>query len=735
MKKQLGAVIALSLLGTGLVASTTTESAGATPTWPLLVEDTAVYGITADDNGGISLSSCRTGGNYNSYPMAYYLDEEQVVRNQLQSYGDKPQFCDNYGMESLNGILLSYYPTSSNTSVLTARKNNLQLWEANTSSPTDCDVTSAVNKTMYPRSVSVGSDGNFYMVLTYLAGDLAMSCPERLFGVDKDTGAVIMDEALTTPSSPTYNKTQAWTYEDYVLVLDRAGTLHKFEYDGDEVTNADYPYEFEITTGRMFYLSAANSAGTVYVMSATTSYGSNALMYHTDSGDDGSISNTIHSTNASAQYTFDKDGNFIHIIGNQYLDLFSLSGGTVSSITPSNPSGYPSAYIIDYVEDGDGNALVQWELSNSGTSTRAISIDFIDGSSSAVTNLFLESGTGNARPSGFPNLGIDRSIANGYLYLSLCKDQSSGCGNGSNPPDSWIYRVDVGDFGDPVTHLFGQSGYVSTDLKYVAMGDSFASGDGVTPYIDGTNESGDNECHRSETSYAIKLDNESALDLSLDAFAACSGATTSNVLTTPQLGEQTQISALQGGDVDIVSLSVGGNNVGFATYAAACFLSRCDFDSLAYAGITAAIEDLDNTAIDDNLIDTYEAILNELPLGGDLYVINYPMMLPEGIDSSDSLSIYCPYMYDGEDEFDIWGDGLAAYDVIARLNAKIESVVYDISLMDDRIHYVDISASFEGHDICSDNSYFFNALVDPVLFHPGYEAQQIISDALRDAIS
>ena len=68
----------------------------------------------------------------------------------------------------------------------------------------------------------------------------------------------------------------------------------------------------------------------------------------------------------------------------------------------------------------------------------------------------------------------------------------------------------------------------SPPAKSVFMGDSFSSGEGVSPFEIGTDAGGVNECHRSPLAYPRLLQGD--LDLGLTAFVACSGATTDNVL-------------------------------------------------------------------------------------------------------------------------------------------------------------------------------------------------------------
>jgi lysophospholipase L1-like esterase len=108
----------------------------------------------------------------------------------------------------------------------------------------------------------------------------------------------------------------------------------------------------------------------------------------------------------------------------------------------------------------------------------------------------------------------------------------------------------------PQAHAAGES--------YVALGDSYSSGVGTRSYIDdGT------ECQRSTLAYPslIAAQRGYALD-----FRACSGATTADVANT-------QLGALNGG-TSFVTISVGGNDAGFADVLTECALpawaSDCD---------------------------------------------------------------------------------------------------------------------------------------------------------------
>jgi lysophospholipase L1-like esterase len=108
--------------------------------------------------------------------------------------------------------------------------------------------------------------------------------------------------------------------------------------------------------------------------------------------------------------------------------------------------------------------------------------------------------------------------------------------------------------------------------RYVAMGDSYSAGEGTANYDAGT-DTGSDKCHRSTAdSYPRLLQQMSSAVPSTLTFVACSGATIYNVLHG-QNGESPQMYALcavsnslttcDGSDVKLVTISVGGDDLGF----------------------------------------------------------------------------------------------------------------------------------------------------------------------------
>ena len=115
---------------------------------------------------------------------------------------------------------------------------------------------------------------------------------------------------------------------------------------------------------------------------------------------------------------------------------------------------------------------------------------------------------------------------------------------------------------------------------YVALGDSFASGEGVQPYLAGSGDAGD-ACHRSRSAYATAVAEATGLTL---RFRACSGATIADMFRTQRtpgggnaVGPQLAPGVL-GPDVALVTLSIGGNDLGFGPVLRHCVMHFDCFD-------------------------------------------------------------------------------------------------------------------------------------------------------------
>ncbi|GAA3890500.1 SGNH family lipase [Streptomyces sedi] len=214
---------------------------------------------------------------------------------------------------------------------------------------------------------------------------------------------------------------------------------------------------------------------------------------------------------------------------------------------------------------------------------------------------------------------------------------------------------------------------------YVALGDSYSSGNGAGSYID---SSGD--CHRSENAYPSLW--AEANDPSSFDFVACSGAVTSDV-TGSQLGALDNSTGL-------VSITIGGNDAGFADVMTTCVISS---DSGCLNRIATA-RDFVNSTLATRLDGVYNAIKTNAP-NAQVVVLGYPRFYtePSGI---------CLGLSQTKRQ--------AINDAADLLNSVISSRAAAHGFA-----YGDVAAAFDGHELCSGDDWLHD-LALPIweAYHP-----------------
>ena len=222
---------------------------------------------------------------------------------------------------------------------------------------------------------------------------------------------------------------------------------------------------------------------------------------------------------------------------------------------------------------------------------------------------------------------------------------------------------------------------------YVALGDSYSSGVGAGNY---TSSSG--SCDRSTNAYGQLWAN--ANSPSPFSFEACSGATTSDVLSS-------QIGALNSGTT-LVSMTIGGNDVGFSSVMESCVL---DSTSTCVSDVDAAESEAESQ-LPAKLDAVYSAIRSDAP-NAHVVVMGYP----ELYDLSKSSSCI----------------GLSTTDR-TDLNqaADILDGVIQTQAQNYGFTYVDIRPYFSGHEICDSSSWLHsvNILDIDESYHPTASGQE-----------
>ncbi|MGE0025634.1 MAG: SGNH/GDSL hydrolase family protein [Thermoleophilia bacterium] len=181
--------------------------------------------------------------------------------------------------------------------------------------------------------------------------------------------------------------------------------------------------------------------------------------------------------------------------------------------------------------------------------------------------------------------------------------------------------------------------------SYVALGDSYASGEGAAPdtYLPGTSfpdpttgGRSSTGCHRSSTSWAFRV--QTRLGSPALTFVACSGATAAD-LTAPDdqfaaLGEREppQIDAVTSATT-VATLSIGGNDAGFDRVLRACAYRPEDPGNAACAQAGSAAQRTARAGLrglQATLAGAYVTVASRMAPGGRLLVVGYPRPFAEG---------------------------------------------------------------------------------------------------------
>ncbi len=106
----------------------------------------------------------------------------------------------------------------------------------------------------------------------------------------------------------------------------------------------------------------------------------------------------------------------------------------------------------------------------------------------------------------------------------------------------------------------------ATSLTYVALGDSYASGECLAPFVSANAD----HCDRSVQSYPYLVAHALGVNAVAPSFrdVACAGAKMSDLFHGVN-GDASQASSLTRG-TDVASLTIGGNDVGFSSLAVSC---------------------------------------------------------------------------------------------------------------------------------------------------------------------
>ncbi len=159
---------------------------------------------------------------------------------------------------------------------------------------------------------------------------------------------------------------------------------------------------------------------------------------------------------------------------------------------------------------------------------------------------------------------------------------------------------------------------------FVALGDSYMSGEGAKRFLEGTNTKGKNQCRRAVSAYPARLADEPPAGIPDRVFfLACSGAKARDIYETAQetsvnqLARYAQMKA-ELGDVPIrfVLVSIGGNDAKFGELGQTC-VGPGDCSEIGQRWL----DDLDD--VETAILQAYERIMAAFP-GVPVIAVPYP---------------------------------------------------------------------------------------------------------------
>jgi lysophospholipase L1-like esterase len=250
--------------------------------------------------------------------------------------------------------------------------------------------------------------------------------------------------------------------------------------------------------------------------------------------------------------------------------------------------------------------------------------------------------------------------------------------------------------------------------RYVALGDSYSSGEANPPFDPGTNITGD-KCHRSAGAWP-RLLATSDPTITMEAHIACSGAKTKDITSQWFNSEPPQIDQLSAlsQPPQLITITIGGNDVGFKSVLRNCFLFDCWVDHR----LTTAKNYIEKT-LPDVLATTYDAIHAAAP-DTPVAVIGYPRLFP----LTQTATHNCGWLTPTE--------RTKLNDLATLLDSVIGTAARNAGFT-----YVSTLNALSGHEECQSDSWLYPIGDRPLVYdaHPIAKAEQALEAVVRTALS
>ncbi|GAA4230873.1 SGNH/GDSL hydrolase family protein [Actinomadura meridiana] len=301
------------------------------------------------------------------------------------------------------------------------------------------------------------------------------------------------------------------------------------------------------------------------------------------------------------------------------------------------------------------------------------------------------------------------------LPAARCEMFGSGC----REPQPMEARADPVAAEQPPTPV-----EAATWGSYVALGDSYSAGLGAEATVGDKNPL--DRCHRTSKAYYHEVSRAFRFAKG-SSFWACSGATIPDFLNG-RGGEPSQLGRI-GADTSLVTLSIGGNDVGFSRVLAGCVIKLPWSRSCTRQGDDVARQ---MAALRQNLPGLLDKITTRAPRAR-VILMGYPKAFSE-VDGvgGDNISVSDQRWLNAR-AYDL---GQLIRQSAAETDARIAARHGTGS-----VEFVDAYSAFAGHEVGSGNAYMNGLLLnlpefaaEPRSYHPTIAGQHALAALFAEQI-
>lgn len=251
------------------------------------------------------------------------------------------------------------------------------------------------------------------------------------------------------------------------------------------------------------------------------------------------------------------------------------------------------------------------------------------------------------------------------------------------------------------------AGNITNQLDYLALGDSYISGEGAFDYQGGTDTgSNGSTCHLSYLAYPYLL----GKDLGYNSYhsVACSGAVTADLadITIPSIikksqardrqdatyndeiysnflpGYRAQLNFVSRYQPKVITMSIGGNDTGFSEIIKSCALPwNLDTCYSTYEDRLELVRQI-NSIVYPRLLQTYQQVKAAGPPDTRIYVVGYPQIVKPGGDCALNVHLNSAEL--------VFAQQLTSY-----LNSVVQAAASRTG-----VFYVDTQDALSGHQLC-----------------------------------